>query len=174
MSLNIFLNIINVFYLLLFEHIILNFAYYYFDSLIYKGDLHFWESEFTMIALSIILFFFKIFVKRKSKIINCIGFQCLFLSFYYILYCLLCKQFVCNYSVCFFIILSIAFITLEYILFINKNFKSLFFITLLSLDVYGFIMCQTIFPVKDIPESFKFKKVDTNLRKFIIKSKFKK
>ena len=51
---NILFNIINLFYLILFEHIVFNFAYYYFDSLIYKGDLYFWESEFTMIAISIV------------------------------------------------------------------------------------------------------------------------
>ena len=90
MPLNIFLNTINVFYLLLFEHIVLNFTYYYFDFLIYKGDLLFWESEFTMIALSIILFFSKIFVKRDSKVINYITLQCLLMSFFYILYCTLC------------------------------------------------------------------------------------
>ena len=174
MPLNIFLNTINVLYLLLFEHIVLNFTYYYFDSLIYKGDLLFWESEFTMIALSIILFFSKIFVKRDSKVINYITLQCLLMSFFYILYCTLWKQFAVNYSVLLFIILSIFLISLEYVLFINKNFKKLFYITLFSLDICGFTMCQIIFPAKDIPESFKFREVDANLRKFIVKSKFKK
>ena len=171
---NILFNIINFFYLILFEHIVFNFAYYYFDSLIYKGDLYFWESEFAMIAISIVLFFSKIFVKREAKVVNSIVSQCLLFSFIYILYCTLWKQLTCNYYVLAFIILSIAFIFLEYISFINKKITRLFYLTLFSIDVCGFIMCQTIFPAKDIPESFKFKKVDTNLRKFIIKSKFKK
>lgn len=171
---NILFNIINLFYLILFEHIVFNFAYYYFDSLIYKGDLYFWESEFAMIAISIVLFFSKIFVKREAKVVNSIVSQCLLFSFIYILYCTLWKQLTCNYYVLAFIILSIAFIFLEYISFINKKITRLFYLTLFSIDVCGFIMCQTIFPAKDIPESFKFKKVDTNLRKFIIKSKFKK
>ena len=171
---NIFFNIINLFYLILFEHIVFNFAYYYFDSLIYKGDLYFWESEFTMIAISIVLFFSKIFVKREAKVVNSIASQCLLFSSIYILYCTLWEQLTCNYYVLAFIIFSIAFIFLEYISFINKKFTRLFYLTLFSIDICGFIMCQTIFPAKDIPESFKFKKVDTNLRKFIIKSKFKK
>lgn len=171
---NILFNIINLFYLILFEHIVFNFAYYYFDSLIYKGDLYFWESEFTMVAISIVLFFSKIFVKREAKVVNSITSQCLLFSFLYILYCTLWEQLTYNYYVLAFIILSIAFIALEYISFINKKFTKLFYLTLFSIDVCGFIMCQTIFPAKDIPESFKFKKVDTNLRKFIIKSKFKK
>ena len=171
---NILFNIINFFYLILFEHIVFNFAYYYFDSLIYKGDLYFWESEFTMIAISIVLFFSKIFVKREAKVVNSITSQCLLFSFLYILYCTLCEQLTYNYYVLAFIILSIVFIFLEYISFINKKFTRLFYLTLFSIDICGFIMCQTIFPAKDIPESFKFKKVDTNLRKFIIKSKFKK
>ena len=171
---NILFNIINIFYLILFEHIVFNFAYYYFDSLIYKGDLYFWESEFAMIVISIVLFFSKIFVKREAKVVNSIASQCLLFSSIYILYCTLWKQLTCNYYVLAFIILSIAFIFLEYISFINKKITRLFYLTLFSIDVCGFIMCQTIFPAKDIPESFKFKKVDTNLRKFIIKSKFKK
>ena len=171
---NILFNIINIFYLILFEHIVFNFAYYYFDSLIYKGDLYFWESEFAMIAISIVLFFSKIFVKREAKVVNSIVSQCLLFSSIYILYYTLWKQLTCNYYVLAFIILSIAFIFLEYISFINKKITRLFYLTLFSIDVCGFIMCQTIFPAKDIPESFKFKKVDTNLRKFIIKSKFKK
>ena len=171
---NILFNIINIFYLILFEHIVFNFAYYYFDSLIYKGDLYFWESEFTMIAISIVLFFSKIFVKREAKVVNSIASQCLLFSSIYILYCTLWEQLTCNYYVLAFIIFSIAFIFLEYISFINKKFTRLFYLTLFSIDICGFIMCQTIFPAKDIPESFKFKKVDTNLRKFIIKSKFKK
>ena len=171
---NILFNIINFFYLILFEHIVFNFAYYYFDSLIYKGDLYFWESEFAMIVISIVLFFSKIFVKREAKVVNSIASQCLLFSSIYILYCTLWKQLTCNYYVLAFIILSIAFIFLEYISFINKKITRLFYLTLFSIDVCGFIMCQTIFPAKDIPESFKFKKVDTNLRKFIIKSKFKK
>ena len=184
---NILFNIINFFYLILFEHIVFNFAYYYFDSLIYKGDLYFWESEFAMIAISIVLFFSKIFMKREAKVVNSLVSQCLLFSSIYILYCTLWEQLTCNYyvlafiifSIAFifflaFIILSIAFIFLEYISFINKKFTRLFYLTLFSIDVCGFIMCQTIFPAKDIPESFKFKKVDTNLRKFIIKSKFKK
>ena len=171
---NILFNIINLFYLILFEHIVFNFAYYYFDSLIYKGDLYFWESEFAMIVISIVLFFSKIFVKREAKVVNSIASQCLLFSSIYILYCTLWKQLTCNYYVLAFIILSIAFIFLEYISFINKKITRLFYLTLFSIDVCGFIMCQTIFPAKDIPESFKFKKVDTNLRKFIIKSKFKK
>ena len=171
---NIFFNIINLFYLILFEHIVFNFAYYYFDSLIYKGDLYFWESEFAMIVISIVLFFSKIFVKREAKVVNSIASQCLLFSSIYILYCTLWEQLTCNYYVLAFIIFSIAFIFLEYISFINKKFTRLFYFTLFSIDVCGFIMCQTIFPAKDIPESFKFKKVDTNLRKFIIKSKFKK
>ena len=171
---NIFFNIINLFYLILFEHIVFNFAYYYFDSLIYKGDLYFWESEFAMIVISIVLFFSKIFVKREAKVVNSIASQCLLFSSIYILYCTLWEQLTCNYYVLAFIILSIAFIFLEYISFINKKFTRLFYLTLFSIDICGFIMCQTIFPAKDIPESFKFKKVDTNLRKFIIKSKFKK
>lgn len=171
---NILFNIINFFYLILFEHIVFNFAYYYFDSLIYKGDLYFWESEFAMIVISIVLFFSKIFVKREAKVVNSLVSQCLLFSFLYILYCTLWEQLTYNYYVLAFIILSIAFIVLEYISFINKKFTRLFYLTLFSIDVCGFIMCQTIFPAKDIPESFKFKKVDTNLRKFIIKSKFKK
>lgn len=171
---NILFNIINIFYLILFEHIVFNFAYYYFDSLIYKGDLYFWESEFAIIVISIILFFSKIFVKREAKVVNSIVSQCLLFSSIYILYYTLWKQLTCNYYVLAFIILSIAFIFLEYISFINKKITRLFYLTLFSIDVCGFIMCQTIFPAKDIPESFKFKKVDTNLRKFIIKSKFKK
>jgi len=171
---NILFNIINLFYLILFEHIVFNFAYYYFDSLIYKGDLYFWGSEFAMIAISIVLFFSKIFVKREVKVVNSLVSQCLLFSSIYILYCTLWKQLTCNYYVLAFIILSIAFIFLEYISFINKKITRLFYLTLFSIDVCGFIMCQTIFPAKDIPESFKFKKVDTNLRKFIIKSKFKK
>ena len=171
---NIFFNIINLFYLILFEHIVFNFAYYYFDSLIYKGDLYFWGSEFAMIAISIVLFFSKIFVKREVKVVNSLVSQCLLFSSIYILYCTLWEQLTYNYYVLAFIILSIAFIFLEYISFINKKFTRLFYLTLFSIDVCGFIMCQTIFPAKDIPESFKFKKVDTNLRKFIIKSKFKK
>ena len=171
---NILFNIINLFYLILFEHIVFNFAYYYFDSLIYKGDLYFWGSEFAMIVISIVLFFSKIFVKREAKVVNSIASQCLLFSSIYILYCTLWKQLTCNYYVLAFIILSIAFIFLEYISFINKKITRLFYLTLFSIDVCGFIMCQTIFPAKDIPESFKFKKVDTNLRKFIIKSKFKK
>ena len=171
---NILFNIINFFYLILFEHIVFNFAYYYFDSLIYKGDLYFWESEFTMIAISIVLFFSKIFVKREANVVNSITSQCLLFSFLYILYCTLWEQLTYNYYVLAFIILSIVFIFLEYISFINKKFTRLFYLTLFSIDVCGFIMCQTIFPAKDIPESFKFRKVDTNLRKFIIKSKFKK
>ena len=171
---NILFNVINLFYLILFEHIIFNFAYYYFDSLIYKGDLYFWESEFAMIGISIVLFFSKIFVKKKVKVINSLVSKCLLFSFIYFLYCVLWKQLTYNYYVLIFIIFSIIIIFLEYILFINKKFTRLFYLTLFSIDVCGFIMCQTIFPVKDIPESFKFNKVDTNLRKFIIKSKFKK
>ena len=171
---NILFNIINLFYLILFEHIVFNFAYYYFDSLIYKGDLYFWESEFAMIVISIVLFFSKIFVKREAKVVNSLVSQCLLFSSIYILYYTLWKQLTCNYYVLAFIILSIAFIFLEYISFINKKITRLFYLTLFSIDVCGFIMCQTIFPAKDIPESFKFRKVDTNLRKFIIKSKFKK
>ena len=171
---NILFNIINIFYLILFEHIVFNFAYYYFDSLIYKGDLYFWESEFAMIVISIVLFFSKIFVKREAKVVNSIASQCLLFSSIYILYYTLWEQLTCNYYVLAFIIFSIAFIFLEYISFINKKFTRLFYLTLFSIDICGFIMCQTIFPAKDIPESFKFKKVDTNLRKFIIKSKFKK
>ena len=171
---NIHFNIINLFYLILFEHIVFNFAYYYFDSLIYKGDLYFWGSEFAMIAISIVLFFSKIFVKREAKVVNSLVSQCLLFSSIYILYCTLWEQLTYNYYVLAFIILSIAFIFLEYISFINKKFTSLFYLTLFSIDICGFIMCQTIFPAKDIPESFKFRKVDTNLRKFIIKSKFKK
>ena len=171
---NILFNIINLFYLILFEHIVFNFAYYYFDSLIYKGDLYFWESEFAMITISIVLFLSKIFMKREAKVVNSIVSQCLLFSSIYILYYTLWEQLTCNYYVLAFIILSIAFIFLEYISFINKKITRLFYLTLFSIDVCGFIMCQTVFPAKDIPESFKFKKVDTNLRKFIIKSKFKK
>ena len=156
---NILFNIINFFYLILFEHIVFNFAYYYFDSLIYKGDLYFWESEFTMIAISIVLFFSKIFVKREAKVVNSITSQCLLFSFLYILYCTLWEQLTYNYYVLAFIILSIAFIFLEYISFINKKFTRLFYLTLFSIDVCGFIMCQTIFPAKDIPESFRYSRV---------------
>ena len=113
-------------------------------------------------------------MKREVKVVNSLVSQCLLFSSIYILYCTLWEQLTYNYYVLAFIILSIAFIFLEYISFINKKFTRLFYLTLFSIDICGFIMCQTIFPAKDIPESFKFRKVDTNLRKFIIKSKFKK
>jgi hypothetical protein len=158
----------------LFEHIVLDFLYYIFNCKICKGDIYFWEREAAIIIISIILLLSK---KYKDKIktddmYDEIFFFLFFIRTIYYLYITLFNNFIDTFAFIF-ILLTYIVMLIEYIFLVNKNLDTYFYLSIFFINISGLLMCQKILPMKEIPDTFKYRKVDPNVRKFVLKSRFK-
>ena len=144
-------------------NIVLNFLYFKLDTNFFSGNLYFWHCQFLLFFLSLIIICSKLQYKRHRF------FYILFLYCSFIFYIpLFFSSLLLNFRSFFLFFVLLIFLTSLY--FIIFYFTTRIRLMLLFLlNAFTFMLCQNIFKVKDIPETFKTEHIPTPVKKFFIK-----
>lgn len=144
-------------------NIVLNFMYFKLDTTFFAGNLYFWHCQVLLFFLSPVIAYNR-YQYPKNSLLDvlfwsfCLGINVAF-YFYYILFI--------YYGIIVFFSLLVLLTILYIAIFHSSTRRRL--ILLSMLNVTTFVLCQNIFKIKDIPESFKYKNVPIAVKKMFIK-----
>lgn len=144
-------------------NIIFNFLYFKLNTSFCYGNLYFWHCQFLLFILSTAI------ILNKYQTTRARLFEVVFLC------CCLCINIIfCLYEIIFIfygIIVCVLLLTLltGFYLILFYATTSVRLVLLCILNTLTLVLCQNIFKMHDIPESFKYKNVPTHVKKFFIK-----